>query len=266
MPKIILFMFTIIVIANCKIIENRLKVRLISDIHLEINPKIQLNFKQKADIVILAGDIGNPYHCSYDKFLMMMSLTHSKVFVVSGNHEYYNNDIKQTDNQIRKICNEYDNVHFLQKDTYIYKGVKFIGTTLWSNPMNSTLCKHLNDFSKIKMNNRPFTNEKYKNKHLNHKSWLENELIDSDNKNINFVITHHLPLVELIGENKQSHMKSFYASNINTTGAHYWCYGHTHHPSYKNIGNVEYHCNPKGYNGQNLKYNFDYIFQIPLLQ
>ena len=138
-----------------------MKIRLLSDLHTELHP-IVLNFKKHADVVILAGDIGNPYHDNYINLLNKLSLTHEKVFVVSGNHEYYNNNIEETDLYLSNLCE--DNVHFLQKQSIIYKNVKFIGCTLWSDP-DQSLCKYINDFAKI----QNFTYDKYKSLHLNHK-------------------------------------------------------------------------------------------------
>lgn len=118
----------------------------------------------------------------------MLSLTHDKVFVITGNHEYYNNTL-DIDKKIKSLCE--DNVHFLQMNSYHYKNVKFMGCTLWSNP-DRTLSKYMNDFNYIK----DFNMDVYIDTHLKHKKWLESELGDEKT----CVITHHLPLKCLIDE------------------------------------------------------------------
>jgi len=229
-----------------------MKIRLLSDLHTELHP-IVLNFKKHADVVILAGDIGNPYHDNYINLLNKLSLTHEKVFVVSGNHEYYNNNIEETDLYLSNLCE--DNVHFLQKQSIIYKNVKFIGCTLWSDP-DQSLCKYINDFAKI----QNFTYDKYKSLHLNHKEWLEHELL---NNYKNCVITHYLPLNKLTNEQFINHpLHSFFSSDINTTGADYWFYGHTHVGNQMEIENVKFHCNPRGYSHESTGFNMDYIIGI----
>lgn len=233
-----------------------MRIRLLSDIHLELNPKLVLNFKQHADVVILAGDIGNPFDDSYYQFLQKMSLTHSKVFIVSGNHEYYNGiDMNDVDEQIADICEELD-IHFLHRNSYHYKGVTFLGCTLWSHPKDPLLCKYMNDFNKIK----DLTFDSYIEKHLDHKMWLEKELQKEGKK---CVITHHLPLIQLVDDKYKKHpLNLFFASNTNTLGANYWCYGHTHKASQCIIDGVQYHCNPKGYAHETSGWNLDYIFNI----
>jgi len=51
-------------------------------------PKI----KVMADVLCLAGDIGYPYSGIYREFLKQMNSDFKKVFIIAGNHEYYNSD------------------------------------------------------------------------------------------------------------------------------------------------------------------------------
>ena len=110
-----------------------MKIRLLSDLHLEMRKfaPLQMVFKKKADVVILAGDIGNPYTDDYKKLIEYCSSTHEKVIVVCGNHEYYNKrTMSKIDSKIRQLCADEDNIHFLQTDSVIHNKVKFIGCTL----------------------------------------------------------------------------------------------------------------------------------------
>ncbi len=229
-----------------------MKIRLLSDLHIEQRPVPILNFKKQADVCILAGDIGNPNHENYELLLNMLSLTHDKVFVITGNHEYYNNTL-DIDDHIKLLCE--DNVHFLQMDSIIYKNVKFMGCTLWSNP-DRTLSKYMNDFNYIK----DFNIDIYIDTHLKHKKWIKSELI-SDIKTC--VITHHLPLTCLIDEKyKDNPLNSFFASDVDIFNADYVCYGHTHQENHMKIQNTLFYCNPRGYEHENNIYNIDYIFTI----
>lgn len=234
-----------------------MRIRLLSDLHLELNPLLKIKFNKPADVVILAGDIGNPFKEEYASLLRQLSLTHNKVFIVSGNHEYYNKlyKMEEIDNQIKNVCKEEDeNIHFLQMDSIIYNNVKFMGCTLWSNPTDKSLSKYMNDFKFVSW-------DQYTSTHQLHKEWLEQELHDKQYKNC--VITHHLPRYDLTDDEfKQHPLNSFFVTDINTNGADVWCYGHTHRPNYKKDNNIEYHCNPHGYTGENQVTNFDYIFKM----
>lgn len=243
-----------------------MKLRLLSDLHLELHSLPILNFKLDADVAILAGDIGNPFQDNYIGLLRLMSLTHSKVFVISGNHEYYNKrTMSKIDAKINKLCLDHDNIHFLQLGSIVYNRIKFMGCTLWSEPTDPSLCKYMNDFNYISTDDRTFTFDKYVSKHLIHKEWLESELaVENDGSYDKIcVVTHHLPLMELIDVEYTDHpLNSFFASDINVRGADVWCYGHTHKTNHVNIAGVEFHCNPRGYENETTGWDLDCVFEI----
>ena len=73
-----------------------MKIQYLSDLHLELMSthkfsKLCEKIIPKCDILVLAGDIGDPLHHNdrYKFFLHSMSKKFKKVFLVSGNHEYY---------------------------------------------------------------------------------------------------------------------------------------------------------------------------------
>jgi len=240
-----------------------MKVRLLSDLHLELCQNVNFDFKKEADVVILAGDIGNPFMDNYKLLLRKLSLSHQKVFVISGNHEYYSKKtMSKVDKKIRNICEKEDDIHFLQMDSYIFNDVKFMGCTLWSNPIDKTLCKYMNDFDNISTNDKTFSFDKYNEKHLLHKNWLENELSHNDN-NKTIVITHHLPSFQLINEKFiDNPLNQFFASDIKLYNARISCYGHTHISNKMEINGIQYYCNPKGYSHEESGWNADFIFTI----
>src|ERR1044071_6395366 len=166
------------------------KIRLLSDIHLECQDW-DVTFSKSADIVILAGDIGHPTDDSYTKLLMKLSLLHSAVIVITGNHEYYSkNTILEIDTRIKEISDDLDNVYFLQKNSFVYDNIKFIGCTLWSEGTDTSLSKYINDFKYIPN----FDIDAYSELNKDHKAWLTSELSKSKLKNEKIcVITHYLP-------------------------------------------------------------------------
>jgi predicted phosphodiesterase len=235
-----------------------MRIRLLSDIHLELGNKFDLNFKKQADVVILAGDIGNPYDKEYIQLLRKLCLTHDKVFLITGNHEYYNHKSTEEIDDYIKNNIEDDNIHFLQMDSVIYKDIKFIGCTLWGDLKDKSLCKYINDFKYI-------NSDDYIKLQQQHKTWLENELSNTNYKNCikTCIITHHIPIPKLVNDEfKDEPLNCFYVSNVNVTNAKVWCYGHTHKSSCKKINNTIFHCNPKGYKHESSGWDIDYIFEI----
>ena len=69
----------------------------VSDIHLEMHDKYNegvitpsMFLKPSAPYLALCGDIGIPELKAYDVFLGWCSNNYEKVFLIAGNHEYYN--------------------------------------------------------------------------------------------------------------------------------------------------------------------------------
>ena len=95
-------------------------------------------------------------------------------------------------------------------------------------------------------------------------------LSDKDQHDKICVITHHVPHQNLIcNEFKDHPLNQFFAVNVannvnddNDNNVDLWCYGHTHYPSFKKWGKTEYHCNPYGYERENLFAKFDYIINL----
>ena len=235
-----------------------MKIRLLSDLHLELQDK-PVQFSNFANVCILAGDIGNPFEKKYNKLLRLLSLVHDKVFVITGNHEYYNKESMLTvESKIQELCESHDNIHYLQKSSYIYQGVRFLGCTLWTQGEDS-LAKYMNDFTQIPN----FTCEKYNELFLDHSTWLSRELSLTGDFSTTCVITHHLPKTQLISpQYKDNPLNCFYASNVDITGANICCYGHTHEANQITIDGVRFYCNPGGYENETSNWNPNMVINI----
>lgn len=248
---------------------------LLSDLHLELadNPDFIIYKASllKGDILILCGDIGDPFLQSYRKLLNSVYRNFYHVLVISGNHEYFQH-YKRIDNHnlivhnngqksyttdevdifIDSICESFDNVHFLQRKCFIYKNMKFLGCTLWSLG-DEKFNDKVNDFKYIPELQRT---ELF---HTN-VSWLNKEL--NDNRYINIVLTHHLPSYLLIDEKyKNSKLNSFYANNLEylINKANVWCCGHSHTAKNMKIGSTYCYVNPYGYNGEETGFDINLI-------
>ena len=239
----------------------------LSDLHLEFYngniSKVQRKFKitentKIGDILLVAGDIGNPLHTTYKTFLTDMSLTFEHVFVTTGNHEYYKipmtmNDI---DSNCREICRSmpHDNVSFLQNEVYCIKdNIKIFGGTFWSHipeKSQSIVSNSINDYKQI----YEFTPIKSNELHNIAVTKLTNEIENSELTTKWIVMSHHMPLYNLIDIKYRSldHINSAFATDIQIAKDNRikaWVYGHTHTPRQ----DEKYYCNPIGYPGENKK-------------
>jgi predicted phosphodiesterase len=223
------------------------------------------------DILILAGDIGNPNKSSYWTFLMTVSKYFKHVFVVTGNHEYYQKakwttgprsswrglSMEEVDNIIYESSSLLSNVHFLNRTSFVYERVRFIGCTLWTQS-DPNLCHHMNDYTMIP----GMTSDRCNQLHERDRDWLKSqlELSDPSQYDETVVVTHHPPSFELINNRRvDTSLNCFYASHSDdlVQKADIWCCGHNHIPIQTQIGGCECYINPVGYSNQMTGWNPD---------
>ncbi len=116
-----------------------MKIQLLSDLHLEVHPNYTPLPAPGADVLVLAGDIG-----SYQKGTQLLdddfglrrfSPLHGwpvPVMFLPGNHEYDMLDFDQTHSRLRAMC-ERLGIHWLEREVLLMHGIRFVGTTLWSD-------------------------------------------------------------------------------------------------------------------------------------
>ena len=116
-----------------------MKIQLLSDLHLEVHPDYRPRPVPDADLLVLAGDIGSYQQGSLltgedfglERFSPKLGWP-VPVFYVPGNHEYDNLDFESTHARLRETC-ERLGIIWLERETRVHGGVRFIGTTLWSD-------------------------------------------------------------------------------------------------------------------------------------
>ncbi|VTU18732.1 Calcineurin-like phosphoesterase [Variovorax sp. PBS-H4] len=116
-----------------------MKLQLLSDLHLETHPQFRVAPAPGADLLILAGDVGSYQSGSRllepDFGLTRFSPRHGwpvPVFYVPGNHEYDSADFDQTHERLRAQCEALE-IQWLERESRVIDGVRFIGTTLWAD-------------------------------------------------------------------------------------------------------------------------------------
>ena len=107
-----------------------MKLLVLSDLHLEFADfEPHAKAVAAADVVVLAGDIrqgtqGIPW--------ARKTFPHKPVIYVAGNHEFYGLHWNKLLDELRKEAALHD-IHFLENDSVSIDGIRFLGTTLWTD-------------------------------------------------------------------------------------------------------------------------------------
>lgn len=119
-----------------------MKIQLLSDLHLEVHPQFVPEPAPDADLLVLAGDIGsyqNDSQVAGDSFglerfspLPQWGGWPTPVVFVPGNHEYDMQDFDAAHDRLRRTCDRLG-LLWLERETLVLDGVRFVGTTLWSD-------------------------------------------------------------------------------------------------------------------------------------
>lgn len=116
-----------------------MKLQLLSDLHLEVHPHWVAQPAPGADLLVLAGDIGSYQAGSQladnDFGLGQFSPRAgwpTPVIFVPGNHEYDGLDFDTAHARLHATCDRLGLI-WLERDTVVVEGVRFVGTTLWTD-------------------------------------------------------------------------------------------------------------------------------------
>jgi predicted phosphohydrolase len=198
-----------------------------------------------------------------------MSPYFEKIFVISGNHEYYksNMEITAVDQLCRHICSSLpqQNVMFLQNEEYkLCPQISVYGTTLWTHIYNdtaNTIRNTINDYKYIDN----FTPEVSNALHIKSIKELTKSVSSKKHDEKVIVMTHHLPSFDLIDSCYRSsvyqEVNCAFATDVairNDPRIVAWVYGHTH----KSRQDGKFYCNPVGYPGENKNWSLNRFFEI----
>jgi Calcineurin-like phosphoesterase len=119
-----------------------MNIQLLSDLHLEANPDFMPSPAPGVDVLVLAGDIGSYQTGSAlataddgDFGLARFSPLHgwpTPVLFVPGNHEYDGLDFDEAHARLHDTCTRLG-ISWLERDVLHLGGVRFVGTTLWTD-------------------------------------------------------------------------------------------------------------------------------------
>lgn len=273
-------------------------ITVVSDLHIEFG----YQELPGGEVLIVAGDLAearsikrhfhstkpvgstpsHAYRCS--DFIEHEFKKYDKVFYVLGNHEHYHNRLDKTWHHLVEIVP--DNVNILDEHCEEYKGVLFLGGTLWTDLNKGDwhtayhLKQNMNDFHVIQ--NYYGMDEHYAPKigrltpeytagiHRHTLEYFQTILEQNRDKPV-VVITHHAPsFASVNAKYKTDHlMNGGYASELSdfilaNENIQLWCHGHMHDPVDYMIGNTRVVANPRGYLGHEDTGQFNPNFTVEI--
>lgn len=254
-----------------------MKLLIYSDVHLERQSFSPGRDAKEADVVVLAGDIGE----GLDGLVWARSTFPDKPIVtVLGNHEFFGGrDFDSFVDEAKSTASELD-VHLLECGEVTIGDVRFLGVTLWTDfelfsPNEDGLLrlKHeaqtsIKDYSAGQIKVKPavgpdgkfcgsLTPEMTIRRHWASRMWLEEALTTGDPAKA-VVVTHHCPSLQSIPPQfrtgKASTFSPVYASDLNHLGglSTLWIHGHVHESCDYDMQGTRVVCNPMGYSSREL--------------
>jgi Icc-related predicted phosphoesterase len=262
-----------------------MRISLASDLHLEFAQKPILS--ADADVLILSGDIcvadhftrseDSPYHkykMAYLDFFKQCKERFPHVLYVMGNHEHYHGRFNDTASILKRELKDYCTV--LDYEWVEIEGVRFIGTTLWTdaNKQNPLTISHLrsvmNDYRVIQMY-RSGVYRKLNPNDVIAEHFASVQFIDDATKGHDrcVVLTHHGPTPMSIGDRFKDdyHGNGGYVSDLfdfiyDRPQIKLWTHGHVHHNTKYKVNQTTVACNPGAYPGENPAFDRNFVFEV----
>lgn len=237
----------------------------ISDIHVDSRFCVAKfpDVEKLTDTLLIAGDVGDPFHENFHVFMKRMANKFAKIIFVAGNHEYDSGclfDKKKYDThklQLEKIFKQLPNVFFLDNDIYqINSQIIVAGTTLWSNPLyNLSVSEARNGliYKKEKLTASQY--DTHIEKHIESVNFIEKVCTKHNDKKI-IVLSHYVPTFKLIEHKYLSNGKAngWFATDLEhlmKKPINAWICGHSHSVITKKINGVYCGLNAHGYIKEN---------------
>ena len=274
-----------------------MKIQVVSDLHLDFG----YQELPGGEVLILAGDIAEARNISKQHhstksvdripgmfpcsdFFEYECAKYDQVFYVMGNHEHYKGRFDKTQEILTSIIPK--NVTLLEKDCKEYKGVLFLGATLWTdcNRGDWATCYQLkqgmSDYHVIQ--NCYGLDQHYQTRYGKlipeftagvHRKTVEyfKIILEQNRDTPVVVITHHAPSFMSVNPKYKDNtlMNGGYASELgefilDNENINLWCHGHMHDPVEYMIGKTRIVANPRGYVGHEDVSNFNPNFEIEL--
>ena len=233
-----------------------MRIQLASDLHLELLRRwpneCLITPAPDADVLVLVGDIHRGTR-AIERFASWPV----PVLYLAGNHEYYDCQWEALRSDLRRVADG-TAVRFLDNDVITLDGVRFLGSTLWTDyelagiplPEAMTAAEgFLLDHRRILTAAGPFRAQHALDEHLRSRAWLAREL-SVDHAAPTVVLTHHAPHPGSIHARfAGSPINGAFISDLTelVEQADLWLHGHAHDSFDYRVGRCRVVSNPRGY-------------------
>lgn len=274
-------------------VESKFDLHILSDLHLEMRNTVP-DPPVVSENIALLGDIGSPKQPHYLDFITRASQRHKRVFVLAGNHEFYNSTtaMDHMQEKITEVCSQFHNVFFLNNsyvDIDVGKDKKYrvAGCTLWTwiPPDSRWMIMHnINDYKRITVNHygergrrrMPMTPTESSSFHAESVMFIKRMRVECVEKGRKLImLTHHAPSFkscageESAAEVKNAHTGDAFDCAYATPLEHLmgepmvlWAHGHTHLPVKYAVDGTRVYSNPVGYPGEGVPYDPKLVIEV----
>lgn len=266
-----------------------MRIKQMSDLHLEFDADFFPENKESADILMLNGDIciaqyfekgeNSPYSHKADlarHFFERVSNEYDHILYVPGNHEHYRGYIDRTDNILIEELSQFSNIHYLNESSWEFGGFTFLGATLWTNMNNNSpiteqyLMGGMNDFRIVQWKKDGYGGKFRPSDaaaiHRRTLKFFDEASADKDNV---IIMSHHAPSFKSVHPkyHNDTHMNYGYYSDLDEfildrPQIKLWTHGHMHDCFSYNIGTTKILCNPRGYHNENKFFKIDQVIEL----
>lgn len=233
-----------------------MKLHVLSDLHLAVHPFDPPD--TEADVTVIAGDLGTP-----DEAIAWARALDRPTVLIPGNHEYHGHSVPGALRRLRELARG-TSVRVLADDAVVIGGVRFLGTTLWTDfrlyvdPEARALAMReaqrlVKDFRAIRRDDdgAPFTPHDAADLFTASARWLEERLTEPhDGPTV--VVSHHAPSPRSIHPRfAESIVNPSFVSDaehlLDGRKVALWVHGHAHDGFDYAVNGTRVLCNPRGH-------------------
>ena len=256
-----------------------MRLQILSDLHLEFQPGLQLDLVEGIDALVVAGDICAGTEKGF-AYLRDQAGPDLAVVALAGNHEFYGRNWQEA----RVAAWEHAAAHgitWLDDTASEIRGVRFVGATLWTDyeiygaDKRATAMEMagriMNDHRLISSRDGDapqvsFSPARARVAHQVSRSFLATELARPF-EGATVVVTHHGPHIKSVAPKfRDTLLTAAFISDlsdlIETHQPPLWVHGHTHVNFDYRVGDSRVICNPYGYPGENRRFQPRLVVEV----
>lgn len=245
-----------------------MRLQIMSDFHFDVMPAIEPRLAAGVDAVVVAGDVCEGIADGIGWLRRHLGAS-VPIVLVAGNHEYFGRSLPAEAAAGAQAARAHG-VAFLDDDEAVIGGVRFVGSTLWTD-FDLYGTEHRADAMAIAKTfmvdhrqityagGHRFLPEEARRRHLASRRYLDQTLARR-HAGPTVVVTHHGPhRLSLAARYRDDLLSAAFVSDlsmlIEARRPALWLHGHTHTSFDYHVGTTRVVCNPHGYGDENPAYN-----------